>query len=89
LEFSSVALEVDYIGPGAAEGRLTGRPLADRLRGGTTMNRLLKLIGMTLGGWIGWEFGAVISIFTGFLIGMVGTGLGLYASQRLSKRLLP
>ena len=53
------------------------------------MNRLLYLIGMTLGGWLGWELGMMVSIFTAFIIGMVGTGLGLYAAQRVSKRLLP
>jgi hypothetical protein len=49
----------------------------------------MNLIGMTLGGWLGWALGAPISIFTAFVIGMVGTGLGLYLSQRVSKRLLP
>jgi hypothetical protein len=53
------------------------------------MSRLLNLIGMTLGGWLGWEAGALVSLFTAFIIGMVGTGLGLYAAQRVSKRLLP
>ena len=53
------------------------------------MSRLLNLIGLTLGGWLGWELGMFISLFTAFIIGMVGTGLGLYAAQRVSKRLLP
>ena len=53
------------------------------------MSRLLNLVGMTIGGWLGWQLGILISIFTAFVIGMVGTGLGLYASQRVSKSLLP
>ncbi len=53
------------------------------------MKGLLQLIGMTLGGWLGWELGLLVSIFTAFVVGMVGTGLGLYASQRVLKRLLP
>lgn len=53
------------------------------------MNRLLYLIGMTVGGWLGWQLGALISFFTAFIVGMVGTGLGLYAAQRVTKRLLP
>jgi hypothetical protein len=53
------------------------------------MSRILNLMGMTLGGWLGWELGILVSIFTAFIIGMVGTGFGLYVSQRLSKRLLP
>ncbi len=53
------------------------------------MDRILNLIGMTIGGWLGWQLGIPISIFTAFIIGMVGTGLGLYASQRVSKHFLP
>jgi hypothetical protein len=53
------------------------------------MTRLLNLVGMTVGGWLGWQLGILVSFFTAFLIGMVGTGLGLYAAQRVSKRLLP
>ncbi len=44
---------------------------------------------MTVGGWLGWQLGMLVSIFTAFIIGMIGTGLGLYASLRVSKRLLP
>ena len=53
------------------------------------MSRLLNLIGMTVGGWLGWQLGMLVSIFTAFIIGMIGTGLGLYASLRVSKRILP
>lgn len=53
------------------------------------MRGILNFIGMTVGGWIGWALGATVSIFTAFVVGMVGTGLGLYAAQRLTKRLLP
>lgn len=53
------------------------------------MKRLFSLVGMTIGGWLGWALGAPISIFTAFMVSMVGTGLGLYAALRISKRLLP
>jgi hypothetical protein len=53
------------------------------------MRGILNFVGMTLGGWIGWELGALVSFFTAFIVGMIGTGLGLYAAQRLTKRLLP
>jgi hypothetical protein len=53
------------------------------------MNRLLNLFGMTVGGWLGWQLGAIVSFFTAFVVGMVGTGLGVYAAQRASKHLLP
>ena len=52
------------------------------------MNKLLALIGMTVGGWAGWALGALVSIFTAFIVSMVGTGLGLYAANRFSKRYL-
>ncbi len=53
------------------------------------MKRLLDLIGMTTGGWIGWAAGAPVSIFTAFIVSMVGTGLGLWATRRYLGRLLP
>ena len=53
------------------------------------MKRLLNLIGMTIGGWIGWEFGGMLSLFTAFIVSMVGTGIGLYAAQKAARRLLP
>lgn len=53
------------------------------------MKRLLDLIAMSAGGWLGWAMGAQISIFTAFVVGMVGTGVGLYAGRRVGKRLLP
>ena len=41
------------------------------------------------GGWLGWVLGAPISIFTAFMVSMVGTGVGLYVALRITKRLLP
>lgn len=52
------------------------------------MSRLLNLVGMAIGGWLGWQLGILISIFTAFIIGVVGTGVGLFAAQRISRRLL-
>jgi len=34
-------------------------------------------------GWIGSEYG----LMTGFVLGMVGTGLGMYAGYRLAEKL--
>jgi hypothetical protein len=53
------------------------------------MRRLLNFLGMTVGGWLGWQLGTPISFFAAFIVGVVGTGVGLYASQRLSRRFLP
>jgi hypothetical protein len=53
------------------------------------MNRFLNFVGMTIGGWIGWWLGALVSIFTAFILSMIGTGVGLYYTQRAVKQLLP
>lgn len=49
------------------------------------VKRLLDLIGMSVGGWLGWTAGAAISFFTAFVVSIVGTGLGLYAIRRLTR----
>ncbi len=52
------------------------------------MKRILDFIGMSVGNWLGWTVGAWISVFTGFMVSVVGMGVGLYAVRRLSQRLL-
>lgn len=52
------------------------------------MSKLLAFIGMTLGGWVGWELGAVVSTFVAFVVSIVGTGLGLYLVNRFSSEYL-
>ncbi len=49
------------------------------------MNKLVAWIGMTVGGWIGWAIGAPISIFTAFIVSIVGTGVGLYVARRIAR----
>jgi len=51
------------------------------------MKRILDLIGMSFGGWLGWAAGEPLSIFVAFLASVVGTGLGLYAMRRLTRGL--
>lgn len=53
------------------------------------MKRLFDLIGMTVGGWLGWVAGAPISSFTALMVSIVGTGLGLWATRRYLGRYLP
>lgn len=53
------------------------------------MKGVLNMLGMTVGGWIGWVLGARISIFTAFVVSMVGTGFGLYYAQKVTRALLP
>jgi len=40
---------------------------------------------MSIGGWLGWTAGAAISFFTGFIVSVVGTGVGLYAIRRFTR----
>jgi hypothetical protein len=49
------------------------------------MNWLLDLIGMTIGGWVGWAAGAPFGFFMAFIVSIVGTGAGLYGVRRLTR----
>lgn len=53
------------------------------------MRRLLSFTGMTVGGYVGWVLGDLVSFFTAFVLSMVGTGLGLFYAQRAVRQLLP
>ena len=53
------------------------------------MQKLFTMMGMTVGGYIGWAIGAPVGIFTAFMVSMVGTAAGLYAARRLADRFLP
>ena len=48
------------------------------------MKRILDIAGMSIGGWLGWAIGAPISVFTAFIVGVVGTGVGLWAVRRVT-----
>lgn len=49
------------------------------------MEKLLVIIGMTIGGYAGWALGAKVSFFAAFVLGMVGTALGLYLARRYAR----
>jgi hypothetical protein len=53
------------------------------------MKAMLNFVGMTIGGWIGWELGGMVSVFTAYMVSAVGTGIGLYVAQRVMKQLMP
>jgi uncharacterized membrane protein YeaQ/YmgE (transglycosylase-associated protein family) len=48
------------------------------------MNKLLAFLGMTAGGWIGWAVGSPMGLFAAFILGIVGTGAGLYIGRRIA-----
>ena len=53
------------------------------------MNKIIALIGMSLGGWVGWVVGAWISLGVAFVLSLVGSAFGLYFSRRLASEYLP
>jgi hypothetical protein len=53
------------------------------------MQKLLTMLGMTIGGYVGWLIGAPVGIFTAFILSMVGTAAGVYAARRFAERFLP
>lgn len=75
--------------PSASTEKHEGRVFTPLRTGGQTVKGIFAYIGMSLGGWIGWFAGAWISIFTAFILSMIGTGVGLYAAHRIARQLLP
>lgn len=53
------------------------------------VKRLLDLIAMTAGGWLGWALGAPASLFLAYILSVVGAGFGLYAARRFMSGLIP
>ena len=53
------------------------------------MTKLLTFLGMFVGGALGsWIAGVLgMKIFGGFMFGIVGTAVGLFAGHRLARRL--
>ena len=52
------------------------------------MQKLLTLMVVSLGGWLGWWLGARASMMMGFVLSMIGVGLGLYAARSLARHYL-
>jgi uncharacterized membrane protein YeaQ/YmgE (transglycosylase-associated protein family) len=52
------------------------------------MKKMFGLLGMTVGGWLGWVIGAPISIFTAFIVSIVGTGVGLYIAHKVARQFM-
>lgn len=47
------------------------------------------IVGMSVGGWVGWELGAMVSTFMGFVVSVIGTGIAMYAVNRFTRYYLP
>jgi hypothetical protein len=52
------------------------------------MQKLMAMIGATIGSYAGWALGARAGVMTAFVLSMVGTGLGMVAGYRAAVRLL-
>jgi len=53
------------------------------------MKGIVWLVGSTVGGAVGWWIGARFGFMTGFILSIVGTGIGIYFSGRLAAQYLP
>jgi hypothetical protein len=47
------------------------------------VKKLFGAVGSFVGSYAGWALGAPFGIFMAFMVGMVGTGVGLYAGVKL------
>ena len=52
------------------------------------MGRLLGFVGATVGGGLGWAAGEPFGLMTAFFVSVVGTALGVYAANRLTRHWL-
>lgn len=53
------------------------------------MKAIVWLALSSLGGWIGWGLGERFGLFTAFMLSLVGTAVGVYAANRISRAYLP
>jgi hypothetical protein len=52
------------------------------------MQKLVVMLGMTVGGYVGWAIGAPAGVFAAFVVSMIGSGAGVYAARLLLDRLV-
>jgi hypothetical protein len=53
------------------------------------MSKLAGFIGATVFGYAGWYLGALVGQTTGFILSIVGTGIGIYVAKRWAAQYLP
>lgn len=53
------------------------------------MRRLLALVALSAGAWVGWIAGSAVSLLVAFLLSVVGAAAGHYAWNRFVSRYLP
>ena len=50
------------------------------------MKKLLILIGMTLGGWVGWWLGDRFGVMTAFIVSTLGSLIGVVLAWKVGRR---
>jgi uncharacterized protein YcfJ len=50
------------------------------------MKKALIFLGAFVGGTLGWMLGDGVGLMTAFVLSMVGTGVGVYAGNRIAQR---
>jgi len=53
------------------------------------MKKFIILIGMGIGGWLGWHIGSYIGFMTAFFLSIIGTSAGMYAAKMIVKNYIP
>lgn len=55
---------------------------------GDPMIKLFIFVGVFLGGWIGWWIGGQIGIWTAYVLGSIGSIIGVYFGWRVGRNLM-
>lgn len=50
-----------------------------------SVTRLLYIIGLTIGGWLGWWGGAQVGLTTAFILSSIGSVAGVYVGWRIHR----
>jgi len=72
--------------PLSAESRGSSRPPSPRK--GMGMNRLLVMIGASVGSYLGWWLGAFIGFMMAFFLSVIGLAAGTYFTRRFLREYL-
>lgn len=53
------------------------------------MAAILGFVGASVGGWLGWIIGEPFGFMTACFVSLVGTAVGVYATNEFRRRWLP
>jgi hypothetical protein len=52
------------------------------------MKKVLVILSISIGGWIGWWLGSYIGFMTAYFLSVVGAAAGLYFGQKIMRNYL-